>query len=196
MTRMKKWAMIAVCAALLVCVSIGATVAYLTSNSEVINTFTVGNVAITMTETKVNEKGEAVENAARVSANKYKLLPGHTYIKDPTVYVAEGSEDCWVFVKVENGIADIEAADGNIASQLAANDWTAVAGATGVYGRSQAATAGNELAVFETFTIDGENVNSAKLTDYANAEVKVTAYAIQADGFASAADAWAALKVN
>lgn len=83
MRKFRKWAMIAACAVLLVCVSIGATVAYLTSQSTVTNTFTVGNVAITMDETKVSEDGAAVANADRVTSNAYKLLPGHTYTKDP-----------------------------------------------------------------------------------------------------------------
>lgn len=195
MRKFRKWAMIAACAVLLVCVSIGATVAYLTSQSTVTNTFTVGNVAITMDETKVGEDGAAAASADRVTSNAYKLLPGHTYTKDPIVHVAAGSEDCWVFVKVENDIAAIEDANSTIAAQLTANGWKPVAGANGVYGRDAAARADDNLTVFSSFKISG-TVNNTTLATYAGKSIVVTAYAIQADGFADAAAAWTALGVQ
>lgn len=43
-----------------------------------------------------------------------------------------------------------------------------------------------DYPVFETFKLDGE----ADVSNYEKAAVKVTAYAIQADGFTSAAAAW------
>ena len=82
--------------------------AYLTSTDTVENTFTVGNVKITLDEAKVNTDGTLVEGAARVKANSYKLLPGHTYTKDPTVTVKAGSESSYVRMKVTfNNAADI-----------------------------------------------------------------------------------------
>ena len=125
--------------------TLGGTFAYLTSTDTVTNTFTVGNVQIKLDEAKVNLYGEPVNTAgqtkaeylaegntedgwvpARANGNEYKLLPGHTYTKDPTIYVDANSEDAWLFVKVENGISDIEA-NGNttIVNQMAAN-WTRV----------------------------------------------------------------------
>ena len=124
--KMRKVLLAVCCAALLVCVTIGATVAYLTSQDTVTNTFTVGKVQITLDEAKANADGSLVPNAERVKANSYKLLPGHTYTKDPTVHVAAGSEDCWLFVKVVNGIADIEDENNTIADQMTANGWTLV----------------------------------------------------------------------
>ena len=96
--NLKKLLLAVCCAALLVCVSIGATVAYLTSNDAVKNTFTVGNVQIKLDEAKTDDKGNGtpVEGAARVKANKYHLLPGHSYTKDPTVTVLAGSEESYV----------------------------------------------------------------------------------------------------
>lgn len=99
MTKMKKIALIAVCAMLLVCVTIGATVAYLTSTDTVENTFAVGKVKITLDEANVNTDGTK-KDETRVKQNDYKLMPGHTYIKDPTVTVVKGSEESYVRLKV------------------------------------------------------------------------------------------------
>lgn len=100
MTKMKKIALIAVCAMLLVCVTIGATVAYLTSTDKVENTFAVGKVKITLDEAKVDADGNPTKPAERVNANAYKLMPGHTYTKDPTVTVKTPSEASYVRLKV------------------------------------------------------------------------------------------------
>ena len=191
MKNAKKAMLLVLCAVLLVAGSVMGTMAYLTSKSEVVeNTFTVGNVKITLDEAKVDEYGVAEEDAARVTANKYKLIPGHEYTKDPTVHVIKGSEECWLFVKVVNGISDIEADTSTIAAQMAANDWTPVAGETNVYAyanKVDARDAAVDVHVFGTFTVDGE----AAVANFEGASITVTAYAVQADGFASAAAAWA-----
>lgn len=93
------------CAALLVGASVAGTMAYLTSHDQVVNTFTVGKVAITLDEAKVDVNGQYVTNHDnRVKANDYHLLPGLTYIKDPTVTVKQPSERAYVrmLVKVTN----------------------------------------------------------------------------------------------
>ena len=189
--KLKKAALLLCSAVLLVCISIGATVAYLTSTDKVVNTFTVGNVTIELDEAKANPDGSLVPNADRVKANSYKLLPGHTYTKDPMIHVDADSENCWLFVKVENGIEAIEDSANTIAAQLTKNGWTAVAGTTDVYAYSRAVSKGENVRVFDTFGISG-NVDAATLANYANAAVTVTAYAVQADGFATAEAAWTA----
>lgn len=92
--------LLTVCAVLLVAATVFTTVAYLKSTDEVVNTFTVGKVAITLDEAKVGTDGTPVEGADRVKANEYHLLPGHTYTKDPTVTVLEGSDESYVRMKV------------------------------------------------------------------------------------------------
>lgn len=175
------------CAILLVAVSIAGTMAYMTSTTETVkNTFTAGNVKITLDEAKVTEYG-VKDGDSRVTENKYKLLPGHEYSKDPTVHVDADSEDCWLFVKVENGIAAIEA-DTTIAAQMATKGWTLVGGETDVYAYNATASANADVVVFETFKLKGD----ANVDAYVSAQILVTAYAVQADGFDSASDAWAA----
>ena len=92
--------LMSLCAVLLVAASVLGTMAYLTAHDEVKNTFTVGNVSINLDEAKVDENGKAVEGADRVKANEYKLLPGHTYVKDPTVTVLKPSVESYVRMKV------------------------------------------------------------------------------------------------
>ena len=108
MKTRSKALLLTLCAVLLVAASVLGTMAYLTSTDEVNNTFTVGSVAITLDEAEVDENGTPVEPAARVKSNEYKLMPGHTYTKDPTVTVEKGSESSYVRMKVTfNNAADI-----------------------------------------------------------------------------------------
>ena len=100
MKTRSKALLLTLCAVLLVAASVLGTMAYLTSTDEVNNTFTVGSVAITLDEAKVGLDGTPVEPAARVKSNEYKLMPGHTYTKDPTVTVEKGSESSYVRMKV------------------------------------------------------------------------------------------------
>ena len=170
MKARNKILLLALCMAALIAVSVLGTMAYLTSTDEVINTFTVGKVAITLDEAKVNDAGVAVTPAERVKANSYKLMPGHSYTKDPTVHVTDGSENCYIFVKVENGISAFEAAneestDGykTIATQIITNGWTKLA--DNVYYRSytNGENAQKSFTVFSNFKI-ADNANNAEAT--------------------------------
>ena len=181
---MKKTLTVLLALVLVIAMSVAGTMAYLTDDASVTNTFTVGNVTITLDEAKVNEYGVADKSVPRVDRNTYKLIPGHNYTKDPIIHVDPKSEDCWLFVKVENGLAAIEA-DTTIAAQLTANGWTATAEGINIYARAAANKAGDNVPVFGSFTLKGDAV----VANYANAEIKVTAYAIQADNFDTAAAA-------
>ena len=187
---MKKTLTVILALVLVVVMSVAGTVAYLTSTKTVTNTFTVGKVEITLDETKVDEYGAAItgEQAGRVTANTYKLIPGHSYTKDPVVHVAADSENCWLFVKVENGLSDIEDSTATIADQLSTNGWTLVDGTTNIYAYRTTVSANTNVPVFDSFKLAG----TADVAGYANAKIVVTAYAIQADGFANAEAAWAA----
>lgn len=97
--------LMSLCAVLLVAASVLGTMAYLTDSKDVKNTFTVGNVTIKLDEAKVDEMGNLVKNqdgtlADRVTQNEYKLLPNHTYTKDPTVTVLAPSVESYVRMKV------------------------------------------------------------------------------------------------
>ena len=100
MKTAKKAMLMTLCAIILVVATVFGTMAYLTSTDKVDNTFTVGNVKITLDEAKVDTDGSPVTGAARVKENSYKLMPGHTYTKDPTIHVDAASEDCFIRAKV------------------------------------------------------------------------------------------------
>jgi predicted ribosomally synthesized peptide with SipW-like signal peptide len=215
-----KAVLLVLCAVLLVTATMLGTMAYLTDKDAVTNTFTIGSVTLGddsaneagLDEAKVNEYGVPVSPAVRVQENKYKLIPGQSYTKDPTVHVKNDSENCYIFVYVDNDIANIEAATakGTIANQINANGWTAlegVANVTGVYWKKWEQTGNTDgttdLVVFEDFKIDGdkavtvaegETVPAGKfdISTFKNATITVTAYAIQSDNFADAAAAWTA----
>ena len=95
MKTKSKALLLTLCAVLLIAASVLGTMAYLTSTDTVTNTFTVGKVEIKLDETDVTNP-----TGPRVTANSYKLMPGTTYTKDPTVTVKAGSEESYVRMKV------------------------------------------------------------------------------------------------
>lgn len=163
---------------LLVAGVVGGTLAWLTDQTaEVKNTFTVGDINIGLTETTAD----------------YKMVPGNTIAKDPTVTVQANSEACWLFVQVTKS----ENLDTFITYAIA-EGWTALPGVDGVYYREVPASAADQ-----TFSVLADNAVTVKgdvtkemLTakDFANPTLTFKAYAVQKDNVASASDAWA--KVN
>lgn len=207
MKKTKKILAVACAMALSAAIAVGGTLAYLTSTTDTVtNTFTVGKVTITLDEAPVDDNGDATDGD-RVTANAYKLYPGKSYDKDPTVHVDSDSEACWLFVKVVNGLVktvegeeiNIEAAQSDdydtIAAQMADNGWTALAGEENVYWHAVVDPAAEnpvlDVKVFENFEIAGA-VDNTTLADFEDATIVVTAYAVQEEGFSSAAAAWEA----
>jgi len=169
--------------------AVGGTLAYLTDTSETkTNTFTFGNVDITLTEPTWEETGKTA--AA-------DMAPGQEVDKDPTIKVETTSKNAYVFVKVTiptgtaGGVANTELFTvGTLGS-----GWTDVTSAmTGLntgehvyaYGTASAMTSvAKNTTLPAVFT--KIKANSALTgTELANidhtANVVVNAYAIQAEG--------------
>lgn len=175
---MKKKILIPIMVLLLLIGAVGGTMAWLTDKTEpVVNTFTVGDINITLTES---------ENL------DLKMIPGKTLTKDPKVTVEAGSEPCWLFVKVEES----DNLDDFISYTVDADKWTALPVEAGVYyieidsataknGVTYSVLTGDQVTVLEsvTKTMMDELTTQPTLT--------FTAYAVQKDGFATAAAAWA-----
>lgn len=211
MKTRSKALLLTLCALLLVAATIFGTMAYLTSTDTVTNTFTVGKVNIKLDEAKTNPDGTLVEGAERVKANSYKLLPGHTYNKDPMVTVLSGSESSYVKMTVTfskaNELDAIFAPDGadltRIFSGYDAANWIAKGNTKDAtantrtyefwYKEAVAAPNGDVAldALFDSITVPGEITNE-QLATIEGMTITVNAYAIQADGFANADAAWAA----
>lgn len=213
MKTRSKALLLTLCAVLLVAASVLGTMAYLTSTDEVTNTFTVGQVKIKLDEAKANPDGSLVANADRVKANEYKLLPGHTYNKDPMVTVLSGSESSYVKMTVTfskaNELDAIFAPGGadltSIFNGYDAAKWIAKRNTKDATANTRtyefwyketvgAPTADVALdALFDSITVPG-TITNEQLATIEGMTITVNAYAIQADGFANAEAAWAAFK--
>lgn len=175
---MKKKILVPVVATLmLLSCMVGGTLAYLVDTTEAVeNTFTVGNVDITLDESKELD---------------LKMVPGIELTKDPTVTVEADSEACWLFVKVEES----DNLDKFI-SYTVDSAWAALDGVDGVYYRDvEASDADQKFTVLKdnTVTVLGTvtKENLDELTDETLPTLTFTAYAVQKDGFDTAEDAWA-----
>ena len=209
----KRFVAILLCVTLVALAAIGATFAYLTDTKTVDNTFTMGNVAIKLDETDIKNP-----TGARVTSNAYNVYPGAVVTKDPivhntgknaayiraTVNVSNWMNLCAAYYP-EFGIHFPSAGYENSLELLVGTlgeGWSVVgveAGDTFTIGQFDAkfilkydgklASGADTTAMFQTVTIpagiDNANTDSFK-------EVKVVAQAIQADGFETWEDAFAA----
>lgn len=179
---MKKKVLSIVAVVLVLCCAIGGTLAWLTDKTDpVVNTFTVGDINIELTES---------ENL------DLKMVPGNTITKDPKVTVQAGSEKCWLFVKVEKS-ANFD----QYLTYAPANGWELVTGETNVYAR-KVTTADFDTA-FSVLRNDQVTVKSdvtevmmEGLNTANYPTLTITAYATQLHKSATedftAVDAWAA----
>lgn len=195
-------ALYTLCAALLlVSMTVGVTVAYLTdSDNMVTNTFTTGKVIITMDEAPVDEAGQKTEGD-RVQANSYKVYPGGSYDKDPTVHVDPTSETAWLRVKVT--FTNSAAADAlglpmmamfqNINSNLTIGEKQYDANGNVYYIATYNTTvkAGENIVLFDGIEVPSTLTND-ELELLNNVQMQIVAYAVQEDGFTSAEASFAA----
>lgn len=146
---------------------------------ELTNTFTYGDINITLEETDTNLDDDEDPNT-----NEYNMTPGAAINKDPKVTVLANSENSWVFVKLEES----ENFDSFMTYEIA-EGWTALPGYDGVYYRE--AEASEEDQVYPVLKDDQVNVklevtkqmlNELDANGAANfPQLIITAYAIQRD---------------
>ncbi len=172
-------ALVLACVLIFSCV-VGGTLALLMDKTEkVTNTFTFGNVDITLEETDDDQT--------------YKLVPGQTTTKDPTVTVTADSEDAYVFIKVEES-TNLD----YFVSYTIATGWTALSGQDGVYYREYTtANTDTEYTVLTgnvvtcNDTVVKSRVDAVSGGTEAAPTLSFTAYAVQSEGVDTVADAWA-----
>ncbi len=185
--KKKTAALLLVLALLIGCVA-GGTIAWLMdTTTPVVNTFTVGNIDIDLTEaTKTNVTGG--------TEYSFKMVPGDTINKDPKVTVKANSEKCYLFVKLEkakkfDSFLTYEMADG----------WTALTGNDGVYYRTvDLSTTDQEFYVLKNNQVQVKSDVTKTMMDglstAGNLTLTVTAYAHQyanGSGTFDATTAWA-----
>lgn len=143
---------------------IGGTVAWLTDTTDaVVNTFTDSDIDITLAETEKD----------------FKMVPGYTISKDPKVTVEEGSEKCYLFVKLEES-TNFD----NFLTYEIADGWTALDGVANVYYRTvDTADMGTAYSVLKGDQVTVKGTVTKEMMNGLTAEIyptlTVTAYASQ-----------------
>lgn len=198
---MKKKAIVAVVALVLVlCCAMGGTLAWLVdSTTEVKNTFTYGDINISLWEHELNEDGLTLSTDVFTGKEQtgFKMIPGNKIKKDPTVTVKADSEASWLFVKiVESDNFD------DFMTYGVASGWTQLTvDAEGnaitdlIYYREVAATtADTDFAVLANDSVSvKDTVKKDMLKDgvFVAPTLSFTAYAVQRDtNITTAAQAW------
>lgn len=188
----KKTFIIALCLALVVAFAAGGAIAWLTDTTETVkNTFTVGNIKLDLYEHDAAGK--------EVKALSFKMIPGTTAAKDPTVEVQKGSEECYVFVKITEENNTLSNSRGKFVNYTVANTWTALDGVPGVYYYNTTVTAtadvplqvlaGNTVSFNED--IEQSDMDAITLDPTKAPKLNFIAYAVQAAGSTTPAEAWA-----
>ena len=161
---------------------VSGTLAWLTAKSEVVtNTFTTSDIKVKLEET---------------TGTEYKMVPGYTISKDPKATVLAGSEECYLFVKL-----DKSAGFDTYLEYTIADGWTQLEGVDGVYYREVlTANIGTPYSVLkgDQVTVKGsvtkEQMNALDAEGAAKPTLTITAYASQLHKNAtetfSASEAW------
>ena len=184
---------------LVVGTAVGGTVAYLfTAPQTVTNTFTVGDINISLVEHAYNPDSPADITTTVDNENSYPLIPGTVYAKDPTVTVEANSEDCYLFVKLVE--------TNNPATYLTytvnEDGWTSLAGVPGVYyrvvekddeDRSWTLLTDDKVTVKTNIVKDGTAGENLVVMPSNNPVLTFTAYAVQKDNL-TVGEAWNLVK--
>ena len=162
----KKGLALVLAVTLLVVGVVAGTLAWLTAKSDVVtNTFTTSNIKVELKET---------------TGPEYKMIPGYTISKDPTATVLAGSEECFLFVKLEKST--------NFDTYLEyviADGWTKLEGVadTVYYREVKTADIGKAYSVLKNnqVTVKGEVTKAMMdgLTTETLPKLTITAYASQ-----------------
>lgn len=192
--KKKGLAMVLALVLLAVC-AVSGTLAWLTAKSDTVtNTFTTSDITVKLQET---------------TGTSYKMIPGYDLEKDPKAWVVAGSEDCYLFVKLDwanNTYTSGETAKSYLDWAIA-DGWALVPGETNVYYRTVTSAqmssnngatnaypilAGNKVTVSGDIT--KEQMNALDAEGAAKPTLTITAYASQLYKSAgvefTAAEAW------
>lgn len=159
-------------------IGVGATLAYFTDAEEALNVVTMGHVDIELTEPNF-DKDDGVED------NKIdRITPGQEIAKDPTITVAEDSEDSFIRVKLVTeanntveGVDDMEALILGLLD-IDTNNWFLAE--DGYYYYQSIMKAGDSATFFNKVTIPETWGNEFSNFGF---DIRITAEAIQADNF-------------
>ena len=182
--KKKGLAMVLALVLLAVC-AVSGTLAWLTAKSNVVtNTFTTSDIKVELKETNGPE---------------YKMIPGYTISKDPKATVLAGSEECFLFVKLDKSenfdtYLEYVIADGCTKLEGVADTvyYRVVDGTTNQIGTAYSVLKGDQVTVKGTVT--KEQMNALDAAGAEKPTLTITAYASQLYKSAgekfTAAEAW------
>jgi predicted ribosomally synthesized peptide with SipW-like signal peptide len=161
---------------LLVVGVVAGTLAWLTAKSDVVtNTFTTSDIKVELKET---------------TGTEYKMIPGYTISKNPKATVLAGSEECYLFVKL-----DKSASFDTYLEYVIADGWTkldGVDGTTNQIGTPYSVLKDDQVTVKGSVT--KEQMNALDAEGAVKPTLTITAYASQLHKNAtetfSASEAW------
>ena len=170
---------------LLVVGVVAGTLAWLTAKSDVVtNTFTTSDIKVELKET---------------TGTEYKMIPGYTITKDPKATVLAGSEECFLFVKLEKSqnfdtYLEYVIADGwtKLDDVTDTVYYRVVDGTTNQIGTAYSVLKDDQVTVKGSVT--KEQMNALDAEDAVKPTLTITAYASQLHKNAtetfSASEAW------
>lgn len=174
-----------IAAGILLLGAVGGTLAVIRAYSAPVeNVFSVSGIIIDLHETETEDGDE------NPRTNAYRMMPGEKILKDPAVSVEGGSMACWLFVRLSES-ANFD----QYLSYEVQEEWLALPGVEDVYYRQVAAQDApqvfgvlkeNQVLVKDNITVDMLRVLAKE--DFPT--LTLSAYAVQLEGIAEAADAW------
>lgn len=179
LTKNSKKTVAVIAAVIVICSLVGGTIAFLFTRTEkASNTFTIGNIDITLTESEDLD---------------FHMESGKSIEKDPIVTVKADSIESYLYVEIEES----DNLDTFISYELA-NGWIPLGDAySNIYYRETEVSSKDETYhVLKGDKITVNNVSDSQmnsLTDTTLPKLTFAAYAIQKDGVGSAVDAWSLL---
>lgn len=177
--------------------AISGTIAWLTSKSETVtNTFTYGDINITLSETDTKDDDD-------LNTNTYEMVPGNKITKDPLITLAENSEDCYIFIKLEK----TDNFDNYMEYQILEN-WLLLEGTDNVYYQEVSkSTTKQEFYILKDNSISVKESVTKKMLNELDKDgidnypkLNITAYAVQRDSeldaISTASNAWALINAQ
>lgn len=199
---------------------VSGSIAWLVASTESVkNTFTYGDINITLDEAKLDINGNTVDENndgtpdRTTKGNEYKIIPGNSVTKDPKVTVKANSEDAWLFVKLDKSsnfdqFMEYEVILDDL-NTTEVEGWTKLE--DGVYYMAVNKSASdaeyfvikdNAVKIKNSVTKEmlnnlDKNADGTDKTEKEYPSLTLTAYAIQRDSnITTAADAWAKISGN
>lgn len=188
MKKSKKFLALLLSLAVIAVTTVTPAFSWLSAKSErVVNTFAGGAISIILDEAPVGPDGSEIPGD-RVTENHYKYVAGAVLDKDPTPTILKGSDECYVFLCIENELSD------KFSLNIDTDSWKSVAQSDGktlyVYStRIDASQADKDVVLNPIFTkvTVSENLTAEDIEALGEKTLCVTAYAVQTEALSSAA---------